>query len=154
MPKIVKYDADYIRSNVTITEAGCWEWNLYRDKDGYGQANSSKPGLSRAHRLSYSIFKGEIKNAVVRHTCDNPPCCNPDHLIEGSHRDNQQDAIDRGLVDMKVLSEIGNSYLRTPPEVEEAILNHYRTKGGTQEGIGKIFGVSRSTVRNIIIKHT
>lgn len=29
----------------------------------------------------------------VRHTCDNPRCINPDHLIEGTQQDNIQDCV-------------------------------------------------------------
>lgn len=32
---------------------------------------------------------------VVRHSCDNPSCCNPLHLLVGSQQENIQDAYDR-----------------------------------------------------------
>jgi hypothetical protein len=33
---------------------------------------------------------------MVRHSCDNPPCCNPSHLLEGTQLDNMGDAASRG----------------------------------------------------------
>ena len=35
---------------------------------------------------------------VVRHACDNPPCCNPLHLLGGTHADNVADKVRRGRV--------------------------------------------------------
>lgn len=32
------------------------------------------------------------------HSCDNPPCCNPDHLFIGTRRDNVVDALTKGFV--------------------------------------------------------
>jgi DNA-binding transcriptional regulator YiaG len=38
-----------------------------------------------AHRIAYRQVNGEIPaGLVVMHTCDFPPCCNPDHLVAGT----------------------------------------------------------------------
>lgn len=55
------------------------------------------PGSLRAHRVAYWLTTGEWPaDHVVRHTCDNPPCVNPAHLLLGTHSDNTQDKMDRG----------------------------------------------------------
>lgn len=46
------------------------------------------------HRKVYYESTGELPE-VVRHTCDNPRCINPAHLIGGTQQDNMQDCIKR-----------------------------------------------------------
>ena len=33
---------------------------------------------------------------MILHMCDNPPCCNPDHLYPGGAKQNSRDAYERG----------------------------------------------------------
>lgn len=74
----------------------CWPWKGSRTRGGYGHA--SREGKSvRAHRVAYQLAKGLIPaGLVVRHKCDNPPCCNPAHLELGTHKQNKDDSIQRG----------------------------------------------------------
>ena len=73
----------------------CWEWTAGKDRTGYGRFKLNTKMLS-AHRIAYILAKGEIPaGLVVRHTCDNPACCNPDHLILGTHTDNMADMLER-----------------------------------------------------------
>jgi hypothetical protein len=84
---------------VQIMPSGCWEWTGLRDKNGYGKLTikSRRPAPFMAHRLAYEHVHGAIPAGMfVCHTCDNPPCCNPDHLWIGSNRDNQLDASAKG----------------------------------------------------------
>jgi hypothetical protein len=44
------------------------------------------------HRLIYECYNGPItKNVIIRHTCNNPACCNPNHLLSGTIQDNIND---------------------------------------------------------------
>lgn len=78
----------------------CWEWWGTRDRMGYGiiweRIGVRKKLLRRAHRVSWRIFKGYDSDRHVLHTCDNPPCVNPNHLFEGYSRDNTNDMIRKG----------------------------------------------------------
>lgn len=74
----------------------CWNWKKGKDAAGYG-TTSFKGKRMMVHRLSFIFFKGEIEErASICHTCDNPPCCNPDHLWQGYHQDNSNDMIAKG----------------------------------------------------------
>lgn len=76
---------------------GCLVFNGARHEFGYGLIRDNKGSYSRLHRLSYEHYKGEIpEGLVVRHTCDNPSCWNPDHLELGTYKDNSQDMVTRG----------------------------------------------------------
>ena len=76
----------------------CWEWQGYRDKNGYVAIKHNKI-QDRAHRFAYEDAIGPIpegRNWCVCHHCDNPPCCNPRHLFLGTRKDNTQDMIKKG----------------------------------------------------------
>ena len=48
--------------------------------------------MYKISRLVYAFYKEKIKEGnVILHTCDNPRCINPNHLIQGTHQDNMQD---------------------------------------------------------------
>jgi hypothetical protein len=75
---------------------GCWEWLGALDKDNYGTFVFSKErGKLRAHRVAWELFKDTQVPKLVRHTCDNAKCVNPDHLIGGTQKQNIQDALER-----------------------------------------------------------
>jgi len=52
----------------------------------------------RASRVAYYLSTGidPTGDSVVRHLCDNPPCCNPAHLQVGTTKDNNNDKSSRG----------------------------------------------------------
>ena len=74
---------------------GCWIWQRSKDKDGYGYIKAKGiRSAYKAHRLSYKIFNGEITDGLfVCHKCDNPSCCNPEHLFLGTAQENKHDSI-------------------------------------------------------------
>ena len=78
---------------------GCWVWTGALWDFGYGRYDIGRKG-QRVHRLTFMLERGRDipdcfdngQPAVVRHLmCDNPPCCNPAHLVLGTRRENKYD---------------------------------------------------------------
>ena len=77
----------------------CIDHGLLGNKpQGYHQRRVNGK-LYYVHRLAYAEAHGlSIEDAppLLRHTCDNPRCINPVHLLPGTHKDNARDRVERG----------------------------------------------------------
>lgn len=93
---------DRFLTKYLVVPSGCWEWQASRLKTGYPYGwfwDSEGKRMRTAHRVSYEIFKGDIGDKDVLHSCDNPGCVNPDHLFLGTHSDNMKDMFAKGRCD-------------------------------------------------------
>jgi hypothetical protein len=72
------------------------EWQGGMFLDGYPQFDGKQLGR-RAHRVAYALFVGPIPEGMsILHSCDNPPCVNPEHLGPGTRGQNNKDRDLRG----------------------------------------------------------
>jgi hypothetical protein len=97
------------RLNAKLDKSGdCWVFTGAKSQ-GYGliwAGRTGKPSdvgyynqrsLTPAHRAAYELWVGPIpEGMVICHKCDNPPCCNPDHLFLGTYVENMQDCSKKG----------------------------------------------------------
>jgi len=73
----------------------CWPWMAARNRSGYGVFQIEGRQES-APRVAWALTNGPIPDGLwIRHTCDNPPCANPAHLLPGTHLDNMRDRSER-----------------------------------------------------------
>lgn len=121
----------------------CWLW-VGGTKRGYGRFWYN--GRAQyAHRVAYMLERGTVPDdVVVRHTCDNPTCVNPRHLVLGTQTDNVSDMVERGRqsrtwTDEKVsiaqkLRSAGFSYAKVADTMGIPESTAYRWSNGFLEG--------------------
>lgn len=74
----------------------CWVWGGAKSALGYGRMTAGRKTQLKTHRVSWMLHHGSLANeAAVLHRCDNPCCCNPDHLFLGTQMDNVIDMIQK-----------------------------------------------------------
>ncbi|WP_172801653.1 HNH endonuclease [Agrobacterium tumefaciens] len=133
----LKLTQDRIRANINVNAQGCWEWQLYIRRNGYGQMKHEGKTVD-AHRVSYRCFHGEIPDGLfVCHRCDNKRCCNPDHLFLGTHSENMIDHRKKG-------GRLGPKRKMTPEMVAKA--NELRSAGVIYKDIAQRLGVSTMSI--------
>ncbi len=122
----------------------CWPWLASVDDFGYGHFGYNAK-VTRAHRVAYELTYGAIPQGMkVLHRCDNPACCNPNHLFLGTHEDNMQDKIAKNR---QARGDHSRSSL-TNDDVQA--IRKERANGATYAEIATKFNVSKITVRHII----
>ena len=128
----------------------CWVWQKGISGFGYGNFHYGNMSI-RAHRFSYQLHNGKIRNHdCVCHSCDNPKCVNPAHLWIGTRAENNADkeAKKRGVYPVQSNGEANTNSILTTPEVIAARV--MARKGLPQARIAKLLGVSTATVCMIV----
>jgi len=136
-----------------------WLWEGSKQSDGYGLFRLR--GVQyRAHRVAWELTYGPIPRGMeICHHCDNPSCVRPDHLFQGTQKDNIQDAIIKGRLNPKhccqPTGENNGRAILTAIQVNK-IREIYTHKGArysrsiTQRKLAHQFGVSRRTIADIL----
>ena len=133
---------------------GCREWQGARLPDGYGQFHAGrvhgKCKVVHAHRTIYELAHGLVADHLhVRHTCDNPPCCNLDHLVVGTPYENVHDTINRG----RAAKQRPGRWVIPAEERERAIRACVVGPRGTTARIARELGVSRHHLYAVVARY-
>jgi len=133
-----KYEVD--------SKTGCWNWTGATIAGGYGHLGRYRAEPILAHRFSYEHHKGPVPGGhIVRHTCHNSKCVNPDHLVAGTHADNMADMARAGR-------RIGRNTGFSFPQHVLARMKKLLAEGKTQVEVASKLKLNRSTVQRAIYR--
>lgn len=136
-----------------VLPTGCWQWNRFTNRYGYGTVSTrinNEPVYQSASRVALAKKLGRPleQGKIACHTCDNRGCVNPEHLYEGTPKQNTADMISRdrrndshklgGLATRKMSLE----------QVEE--IRERASRGEYSADLAREFGVSFQTISNAV----
>ena len=126
---------------------GCWLWTGGKNPDGYGQAKRAGKSFL-AHRAAYLLSNRYLCNVdCILHKCDNPACCNPDHLVAGSHADNMADMRSKGRR-LGIAARDQNGRAKLNGELV-ACIRERRANGVCLKELASAYGVGMSTISRV-----
>lgn len=89
-------DKERFWARIVKEPSGCWLFTGSLTEGGYGRTTINSRQIT-THRFSWIVAHGPIAPGLfVCHKCNNPPCCNPDHLFLGTPLQNYQHCVSQG----------------------------------------------------------
>lgn len=142
-----------LAAGLVETESGCIEWTKAKTPHGYGRIGRGARGQGWAftHRAAWELARGEIPSGMfVCHRCDNPPCCNVNHLFLGTHADNMADMWSKNRQGGQIPAGEAHPDARLSDEDVREIRRLAPLVGNHAE-IGRRFGISKQHARAIAL---
>lgn len=128
----------------------CWIWTGTPDPKGYGQFMVREGCRVSSHRYAYELTHGPIPAGVeIRHSCDTPLCCNPAHLLPGTHADNMADALERNRIARGERYKRSNLTAATVLEIRAQA-----AAGVSRSQLALLYGVHYNTIVDIVRRRT
>ena len=148
IPRIDKRGREPKPIEYITNDTGCWVCVSHALSHGYPVLRHGKNLVMS--RYIYERYNGKIPDTlIVRHTCDNPMCINPVHLIVGTKLENTKDMLERGRHDPCRGERHGGVKL-----TEEQVIEIFekRQSGCSQVSLANMYNVSRRNIRSILNK--
>lgn len=156
MPRTPEQFAEAFTKSYTIIQRDyatpCWETKRSLTPEGYGRM-FYKGRLVGTHRVSWLLYRGLIPDGLdVLHRCDNPRCCNPEHLFVGTPRDNTLDSIAKGRAHRAIMENAPTTKLSRHEVIE--IRKIYAKDKPTKKALAQRFNCSETNVAAILRRQT
>ena len=126
-----------VRRNAEVQEGGCWLWRGAITSRGYPSFVVARKGFGVQRFLWNLLHPGDpvIGNeVVVRNTCNDKTCVNPDHL---------------GVIHRRELTSKHARRKRKIPDEVVRTIKGYQGSGLTTGQVERLTGINRSQVFNI-----
>jgi hypothetical protein len=138
---------DMLLARLPVREEGeCWVWaGTFDTLEKYGSMKWQGKRQA-AHRLMFYATHGYMP-VETRHTCDNPPCCNPAHLLDGNRQLNVRDRVERGRSARR--PGRANPNARYTDGQVDTVRKLWGLGGRTGDQIAALTGVNRNAVYRI-----
>ena len=78
-------------------DSDCWKWLAAKSPNGYGRVSYLGKMKVATHAVWF-LTRNEWPKQI-NHMCDNPGCCNPQHLYAGDQKQNMRDAKQRRIAE-------------------------------------------------------
>lgn len=136
---------DRIMEKVIKTDS-CWLWTG-AISHGYGRIGKGKKTYF-VHRIVFEHFNGKIGPGLLAcHRCDNPKCCNPDHIFLGNQDANMKDMARKNRHSYGEKSPNSKLTVDQVREIRALVL-----RGVPQKEIAPRFGISTSNISKLTTK--
>lgn len=120
-----------------------------KDENGYTRIRYNKKH-ERLFRILYCKKHGDIPHGMlIRHKCDDPACCNINHLELGTSKDNVDDMIKRGRSRYKEQKPWLNGSNNLQSKLSDKEVIYIFKSPLSSRKLSKQFGVSKTTISNI-----
>lgn len=139
-------DAIFERCDVD-PETGCWLSRLKPNSDGYIVITYERRQYS-AHKEVLAWKLGHPVEGLALHTCDVRHCVNPDHLYDGTHKNNADDMIARGRGKNQFKAGPAHPSVKLTSEQVQEIRSAPKVRG-IQKALAVKFGVHPTTISDI-----
>ena len=153
MPKGIRNTVASLFARGVPCQNGCREWSGKYGANGYATVHVDGRYVT-LHRLAWETKRGPIPSGhVVQHLCHNRKCHEITHLEATTQRRN----IDRGMADGRVrrgerhgMARLSEADVRAIKMADTVRLGPTgRRPRGFFDAMGKRFGVSPGTIRNV-----
>lgn len=128
----------------------CHNWSGYTDR-GYGYLHIYGK-KTRVHRfiLEQRIGRKLKPSELACHRCDNPTCCNPNHLFVGTQQDNIADKMIKNR--QAVGESVGTSVLTK--DIVITLRAEFKTGEYSVASLARKSGLNENTVYDVIKQKT